>query len=177
MKEIDTEKFVRLLTQHERALYRYVVSLLPTSTDADDVMQNTAAVLWKKFSAFDPERPFLPWAMQFAYFETLKHRRAKGRSRLIFSDELVEKLAEEYPNEQTVFEARRQALDACLERLGSYEQKLLFRRYSSGDTIGQLAEEENRPAHKLYYILEKTRAKLLECIDLRMRKEGWDASA
>ena len=96
----NDEHFVRLLTRHERALYRYVVSLLPAAQEADDVMQDTATVLWKKFSDYDASRPFLPWAMRFAYFEVLKLRRRRGRNRLVFSDELMEKLADEYPVEE-----------------------------------------------------------------------------
>lgn len=33
---------------------------------ADDVVQETARVLWQKFASYDPERPFWPWARQIA---------------------------------------------------------------------------------------------------------------
>jgi len=41
----NDEHFVRLLTRHGRALYRYVISLLPAVQEADDVMQDTATIL------------------------------------------------------------------------------------------------------------------------------------
>jgi len=170
----QTETFVRLLMRYERDLYRYVVSLLPRTAECDDVMQETASILWKKFSDYDTERPFLPWAMRFAYFEVLKVRRKKGRSRLIFSDELVTKLADEYPVADPLLESRRKALEECLGKLCDADRNLIAGRYSAGQTVRDLAESEGRPVQKLYYALEKIRKGLMECIERRLRKEGWD---
>jgi len=87
MADRDAEQFVRLLARHDREVYRYVLTLLPDRTEADDVLQETAAALWEKFGEYDPDKPFYPWACRFAFFEVLKHRRRVGRSRLRFSEE------------------------------------------------------------------------------------------
>lgn len=170
----DDEHFVRLLTRHERALYRYVVSLLPAAQEADDVMQDTASILWKKFADYDSSRPFLPWAMRFAYLEVLKLRRKKGRNRLVFSDELVEKLAEDYPVEEALLASRRKALETCLQKISESDRELIRERYSTGHSIQSLAARMNRPPHRLYYSLEKVRSTLMLCIEKRLIKEGFD---
>ena len=41
-------QFLRLYVDNEESLRGYVRSLLPTLEDAREVMQNTAAILWKK---------------------------------------------------------------------------------------------------------------------------------
>lgn len=174
MTEDHTEAFVRLLTRHERDLHHYVVSLLPGSPECDDVMQETATILWKKIADYDQERPFLPWAMRFAYFEVLKVRRKEGRSRLVFSDELVMKLADEYPVADPLLETRRDALEECLGKLGDTERNLIYKRYSTGQSIRDLAHVEGKPVEKLYYSLEKIRASLMVCVERHMKKEGWD---
>ena len=137
-------------------------------------MQDTATILWKKFSDYDTSRPFLPWAMRFAYFEVLKLRRKKGRNRLVFSDELMEKLADEYPIEEPLLTSRRKALDICLNRLTDTDRQLIRDRYSTGRTIQNLAASLGRAPHKLYYSLEKVRAGLMNCIEKRLIREGFD---
>ena len=42
-------QFLRLYVDNEEDLRGFVRSLLPTLEDAREVMQNTAAVLWKKY--------------------------------------------------------------------------------------------------------------------------------
>ena len=62
-----SKQFMMQFARHEHDLFRYVLTLLPNWNDAQDVMQETAAALWQKFDQYDPGRPFLPWACQFAY--------------------------------------------------------------------------------------------------------------
>ena len=63
----DPEQFVRLLARYDREVYRYVLTLLPDHTEAEDVLQETAAALWEKFAEYDSEKPFFPWACRFAF--------------------------------------------------------------------------------------------------------------
>lgn len=174
MNDETSERFVRLLTRHEPELRRYVASLLPFPRDVDDVMQEAAAVLWRKAAEYDPAREFLPWALRFAYFEVLKWRRAAARRTHFFSEHTMElldaTLAEARPDE----EARHRALEACLAKLGTPERELLACRYEGAGTIGELAQRVGRTPHQLYYALERVRAALLECVERALRREGWE---
>jgi RNA polymerase sigma-70 factor, ECF subfamily len=62
MRPSKPDEFVAIYTRHQRKLYRYVAALLTRSDDAEDVLQETARVLWQKFDEYQPEEPFLPWA-------------------------------------------------------------------------------------------------------------------
>ena len=42
------ERFVRLLSQNEREIRRYIATLLPDRNAADDVMHETSIALWNK---------------------------------------------------------------------------------------------------------------------------------
>ena len=46
----------------EKELFRYISALVPCVTDAQDLVQQTALALWRKFEAYDPRQPFTPWA-------------------------------------------------------------------------------------------------------------------
>ena len=51
MKQDDQqyESFVRLYSEHEPQIRAYLRSLLPTWQDVNEVIQNVAVVLWRKF--------------------------------------------------------------------------------------------------------------------------------
>ena len=173
MEEDDTELYVTLFTKNERKVRRYVQSLLPMERDIDDVMQETATVLWRKFVDYDKEQDFLPWALRFAYFEVLKFRKTKGKSRLVFSEELLEGLTGEYVEHAPVSQFRKAALAKCLGKLPQRDQLILDRRYVSRRTVAELAAEDEVAPKKLYYRLEVIRNSLLGCINRELRKEGF----
>src|SRR5450755_3834236 len=58
--------FLRLFLSSERELLRYVAALVPNLADAEEIVQQTAVVLGKKFDQYDAQQPFTPWACRFA---------------------------------------------------------------------------------------------------------------
>jgi len=52
--DVRYETFVACFAKHEPDLRRFIRSLLPTWIDADDVLQQTAIVIWRKFDQYDP---------------------------------------------------------------------------------------------------------------------------
>ncbi|MCE9552470.1 MAG: hypothetical protein K8T91_03710 [Planctomycetes bacterium] len=41
----SSEAFITLILQHERRLWHFILALVPTDQDAEDVLQETAVVL------------------------------------------------------------------------------------------------------------------------------------
>jgi RNA polymerase sigma-70 factor (ECF subfamily) len=167
-------QFVRLLTRYENDLYRYVMSLVGDLSAVDDIVQNVALLLWKKFSLYDPGRPFLPWAFRFAYFEVLKHRKRSRFSHAAFGEELIQQLAADYDQEHDVMKARRKALDGCLQKLSCSDRELVRIRYGTKETIQLAAKRRKLSAFKLYHSLDRIRRDLMVCVNRSMVKEGWD---
>ncbi len=172
----DEELFVRLLTQHENDLYRYVTSLTFNASAVDDIMQEVALALWNKFDQFDPQRPFVPWACRFAYFQVLKHRSKVGRSRLVFGDKLVESLASDYEDEEELIRARREALEACLGKLRDSDRELVELRYGSEETVQEAAKGRGLSVHKLYHALDRIRRNLMLCTQKTLQREGYEVT-
>ena len=170
-------QFVRLFAQFENDLHRYVQSLVFDRSSVDDIMQEVAVALWKKFPRYDPERPFFPWACRFAYFEVLKHRQRSKENRLFFSEELIEKLADDYDSEHELLVARRDALDRCVAKLGPADQELVGLRYGSRQTIQDLAQKKETSVFKLYHGLARIRRVLMQCVHRTLITEGWDGNA
>lgn len=160
-------EFVKLLTEHQRRLYLYIVTLLSGTTDADDILQSVNMLLWSKVDEFRPGTNFTAWAYRIAYYEVLAFRKKRLRDgRLLFSSELMQTITEEQEAylELERLKERRQALDACLKKLREKDRDLLARRYYAGVTVKDLADETSRPLNSVYRSLDRVRATLLECI-------------
>lgn len=168
-----TSDFVRLWTCHQAEVGRYIFSMIPRQADAAEVLQDVSVLLWKKWDKYDPERPFVPWAIRFAYLEILKWRQKLAREKLVFSDSLLEQLHSRHDEEMPLMEARRSALTQCMEVLNEQQQKWVRLRYGRHGAVKQEAAESGVSMHKVYYALEKIRDQLQDCIEQRLRKEGW----
>jgi len=73
-------------------------------------------------------------------------------------------MAAEWEEPSDALESRRQALDGCLKKLRADDRSLLVRRYGSGSTVPEIAQQVSRPVKSIYRSLERTRMTLLECI-------------
>ena len=173
--EVDksTPEFVSLWTRYQPEVRRYVCKLVVKPADAEDVMQQTASRLWEKFDQYDSDRPFVAWAIGFAYHEILSWRQRQGRDRLVFSEEILAQLHATSVNEESLLELRRKALDGCLQKMALKDRELLIRRYSKHGAVQREASRSQTSPHKLYYAIEKLRTRLMACIDGTMQQEGW----
>lgn len=158
------EEFIRLFARSECGLRGFVRSLIPGREHADEVMQETCVVLWRKFAAFERGTDFLAWACTIARFEVLKHRRRLARDRHVFSLELLELLADEAAGEMAHRQMELQALDHCIQRLQPPQRELITACYAPGVTINTVAGQMGRSATSLYKALNRIRLGLLECI-------------
>ncbi len=168
-----TADYVRLWTRHQAEVERYVYMMVPRAADAAEVLQDVSVLLWQKWEKYDPERPFVPWAIRFAYLEVLKWRQKQAREKLVFSDGLLEQLSAAHDRAAPLMEARRKALETCLLKLTDQQRKFVDLRYGRHGAIKQEAERTGTSMHKLYYALEKIRAQLLDCVRKTMNAEGW----
>ena len=167
------EVFATRYSRHHVDLLRYVLTLVPDRAQAEDIVQDTARVLWQKAADYDPAQPFLPWARKFAWFEVLKFRRREGLKRRLFSDALVERLAEERVMADELLEARRRALGDCLGKLDNSSRQLLSDRYESRGSVTNMAAQRGATPNALYLALHRIRLRLLHCIERSLKSKGW----
>jgi len=87
------QQFLSLFLRSEQEIFRYVAALVPNTTDAEDIVQQTALALWEKFDAYDPALPFTPWACRFARNKTHKWIEWRQRWQGLLALGLAEDLA------------------------------------------------------------------------------------
>ena len=52
---------ISLLMKNINSIYTYIVIMVPHSSEADDIFQETAATIWEKFSDYKPGTEFRNW--------------------------------------------------------------------------------------------------------------------
>jgi RNA polymerase sigma-70 factor (ECF subfamily) len=141
---------------------------MPGSPDVSDVLQETNTVLWQKRSRFEHGTNFLAWAFKIARYEVMHQRdRTKRDHRLVFSDKLVDVLAEMVPPEESDDEVMT-ALDGCLAKLTEEQRQLVEARYTPGRSLEQQAEQIGSSPGSLRVALHRIRAGLKHCIELTL---------
>jgi RNA polymerase sigma-70 factor (ECF subfamily) len=166
--------FLRLFLQNERRLYAYILTLLPNRSDADDVLQEASLVMWDKFDEHTPPDDFAAWGCRIAYFKVLDFYKKCQRSRVKFSQAMLERVAETAIEHAGVLQldARREALAGCIEKLSALDRDLLARRFTAGATTKSTSEEVGRSVEAVYKALARVRQALFECVQRALAQES-----
>lgn len=165
------EQFAQLLGRCQRRVFLYALALVHNAADAEEVLQETNLVLWRKFDEYQPGTHFDAWACRIARFEALKFRQRKGTNQRLFSDQFVESLASCAEAELEHADRRRTALAGCLARLSDKDRQLVLFRYQEKATTQSVAESLGRSVQGTRRSLHRIRTTLLECIERTLLAE------
>jgi len=159
------EAFIQHFTRSEPDLRRFIRSLLPTWTDTDEVLQQSALVAWRKFDQFDRSTQFIKWACVIARFEALAYRRKMARDRLVFREDILDLMATEGMDEIDLRREEHSALEACLHDLPPDQRKFVLHAYTPGVKVKELASNAGSTAAAFYMRLKRLRQQLMDCIE------------
>lgn len=165
-------EFIAHVTRAQRMLHSFILTMVWNAADADDVLQETNLVLWRKAAEFDPSREFVPWAMRCAQLQTLAYLKRRQRSKLVFDDGLLDQLAAESIAEAREIDPRRAAMAACLEKLPVEHRRLLAGRYEPAGSVNSLAAARGTTPKALSELLRRIRHTLLRCIERTLAREA-----
>jgi len=170
MDSKDTDAtIVSLLTQHQPAIHLYVESLLPGDRAAEDVAQETNAIIWEKRGDFKLGTNFKAWAFAIARFQVRKYRYEQAtESRLVFCEELEEVIAEEMADTLEGISDHHMALQECLQKLKPADRELIYHRYFKKSPLSEYGQKIGRSVGGLKVTLHRVRNRLQVCIEKRL---------
>lgn len=180
-RTLTADEFILLMSRHDRRVRGFAATLLAFDSEAiDEVVQATCVVAWQKLATFSyhaaaPDDEFARWLCTIARFEVLqylRHRR-KHTAPTAFSDELIERLADEQDTHREYYEARRTVLAQCIERLSESQRETLRLRYGLGLSCKEVGERQQRQSAAVAAMLARIRGALERCISLGLRREGY----
>lgn len=159
--------YLRLLMINQNQLHAYILKRIPNSSDADDIMQEVAVILWEKFDQFQLGTNFAAWATTIARNKVLNFIRKNRNDRILFSTKTIEMLDDHTSGDNQSKKGKREIesiLKKCVSKLSESDRGLLQMRYSMDITIKALAGRIGRPVHGLYSSLARIHNMLVDCV-------------
>ena len=170
--ELQTrERLARLWSETEPSVRAFVYSAVPHFADAADVVQQVALTVTRRFEEYDGRRPFVAWALWLAKSRIADHWRKAGRQRVVFSDEVMDRMAAALVEQQPDRSARQIALEHCIEKLPEKSRRMLDLRYTEAMPVEQVAQAVRSTTGSVRVLLHRVRSLLAECIQTQLGKE------
>ena len=166
-----SQYFMQLFLKSQRRIYGYVMSKIPSPVDADDIVQETASLLWTKFDDYTPGTDFAAWAISVARFKVLRYLRDNKNYRTKFSEKTMEVIEQLEAAQAGDEDDRVEMLKQCIGKLGSEERKILELRYEEGATLRVLSGRVGININTLYNRLSKIHLVLLNCVKRTMAEQ------
>ena len=167
----STKIFMALILSGQKEIYAYILSLLISPSDADDILQETLTVMWRKFVEFESGTNFVAWGRQIARYKIMSHLRKNRTSRLCFDSDVL-KLIESKSSQIDNFSDRNEALKKCLLKLPEKYRSILKMRYSKDMSFKQMALEFGVAKQSVYRMVSRIHALLARCIKSTLATGG-----
>lgn len=87
-------RFTRLFVADQAAFRGFLLSLVHDPHAVDDLLQELAVRLWRRFADYDAGRPFVAWGIGFARLVAFEWRRRQARLPVAVDDSTLQALAE-----------------------------------------------------------------------------------
>ena len=159
------EAYVEDLVSHQEDLRAFIYALLPNSPEADDVLQNTNLILWRKKNAFKQGTNFHAWAFKITRIQVQhQYDRAKRETRLVFSESTLNRIADA-ASDDPLRERELEALEYCTGKLNDKQRNIINARYRPGDSLKMHGKKTRATAGSLRISLFRIRAILRRCVE------------
>ncbi|MCM2369499.1 sigma-70 family RNA polymerase sigma factor [Aporhodopirellula aestuarii] len=170
--DAQTERYVAMMNRHQVQLVTYVESLGLEYQTALDLVQETNLILWRKRHHFRVESSFWAWACKIAYHQVLHHRRSQSRDKLVFSEEVLKRLADVSQTRLEFFGDHQRQLRLCLQELSPRQQSVIQWRYQQDTAVGSIADRLSTTPNAVSKLLQRARLALIACVQRRIAVEA-----
>ena len=172
LKPADQKEFLRIFLANEREILHYVMAIVPHLSEAQEIVQQTALVLWEKFDDYDRTRPFAPWACRFARNVARQWIDRQQKWKRLLDNGLAEELTERREQLQPEFDHRLSHLNTCLRKLPERQRALVEGYYLRQLDAESLATQARRSIDAVYKSLQRIRQQLRDCIERARLEEN-----
>ncbi len=165
-------EFLKHFLTHQDDIRAVIGSLVRDRTACDDVFQETALVLWRRFEQYDPARSFGAWARGIAVHKAFHHFDRTRRAPAPLDPGVIERVLEVYDRTEDDGEALRAALQTCLRKLPERSRHLLELRYGQALKLREMAVQLGRKLDAVHKAVSRLRDRLRACIEREMIASG-----
>ncbi len=144
--------------------------LVPTASQAEDLVQVTFLVAIERASTFDDTRPVRPWLAGILAKEALKHRRREARE--VWGDRLPSRsapLPEDVVSQAEVHEI----LESSIETLNEPQRRLLRSHLLEGQTAVEISRDTGPSAAQIRVQIGRALQRLRDRLPRGLTLGGW----
>jgi RNA polymerase sigma-70 factor (ECF subfamily) len=168
-KRGDVQAFEQVLRPHLPMLLAYCCALGADFHAAEDAVQETALVAFRKLEHLFPEVDFATWLRAIAKRQALAAKRQATKLPPAAEQALEIAYAEVAPSDLA---PAQDALAHCLRQLSDRVGLLVRRHYYEGLPLGQLAQVLDMSLSAVKVALFRARIQLKDCVRQRLRAES-----
>jgi RNA polymerase sigma-70 factor (ECF subfamily) len=166
-----SSELVQLMMLHQRKLFGYILTLVPSRADAEDILQEASLTICEKFSEFESGTNFYSWACQIAFWKVRAARKKFATSKVIFNENILEVVSQTRLQMEEELDHRHIALSKCLQKLNERDRRMVLVRYESGHNVKAAAQSCGRTIQGAYKALTRIRKTLHDCVTLVVATE------
>ena len=144
-------------------LFNFIFSLVHHKADCEDILQKTNLIICQNIHKYDESKSFQGWAFAIAKFQVMAHRTKNYRSKVSFSNELTENLAQDHIDHVTPY-LKKEALNRCYKKLPEHMQKIAHLRFKKSQSLQEISDSTQRSIGAISATLHRIRANLMKCI-------------
>jgi RNA polymerase sigma-70 factor (ECF subfamily) len=145
--------------------------LIPNYADAEDVMQEVVALLWRKYADYTPNTDFVAWALTVAKFKVYEYYKDIKRNQRKLSNETIRVLEKESFVSEDQYNGHLEAVKKCIQKLDMKDYKLIQLRYELNENVKYIASRFGLSVQSIYKNLARIHNVLLLCVNRQLRKE------
>lgn len=157
-------RFTRLWIEAQHTLTGFVTLHVQDYASVDDIVQEVATQATENFDQYDPDRPFGAWLIGIARMRIAEAYRKKGRSPVVFSNDVMESITQAFIDAQPEVNDRLEALRECMGKLSDRHRRVIDLRYTRQKSSDQIAEQVGGGAEAIDSMLYRIRLALRQCI-------------
>jgi RNA polymerase sigma-70 factor (ECF subfamily) len=164
----DSSAFEQLYRSTSAKLFGICLRILPQRGDAEDVLQEVFATIWRKATQYDPALASpITWLAMLARNRAIDKLRAGGQERRSAPIDLAEDVADAAPSPAAASELGddRRRLSACMDQLDTQRRRLIRIAFFEGATYEELAARCGSPLGTVKSWIRRGLAQLKACLE------------
>ena len=165
----DADAFERVMAPHLPMLFAYSRAVCGDYHAAQDVVQETVLIAFRKLDRYFPEADFSAWLRAIARREALAARRKLAKAELL-SDEAIERFYQVSRSEGG--SQQQEALAECVQRLTGQAREVIEAHYFEGKPLTELAGAWQSSASAVKQLVYRARLALRDCVQQRLAANG-----
>jgi RNA polymerase sigma-70 factor (ECF subfamily) len=164
----NRQAFEKLYRDSSPQLFAICLRIVSQRSEAEDVLQEVFATVWRKAAQFDVDRAgAMSWLAMIARNKAIDRLRSQPQARKFEPLELADEIADPIASPQRDAQAagERDRLDECMKRLDDRRRSLIRAAFFDGSTYEELAARVGSPLGTVKSWIRRGLLQLRECLE------------